>query len=170
MEWMIVLAVVILIFSILLKNVQQKGNESHAYQQKANLFSNAERSFLGVLDLAVGNEYRILGKVRVADILSPQKGMTRNNWQSAFNKISAKHFDYVLCCKKTLKVVSVIELDDKTHSKASVKSRDQFLNHACETANLKLIRFPAKSAYEVSEVKNRVMAIHSGTLETKDEK
>jgi len=154
-EWIIILTVisVIIVVIALLSKGAVKG---HVYQTKGPLFTPAERSFLGVLDSAVSDKYRIFGKVRVADVMSPKKGMDRKNWQIAFNKISAKHFDYVLCCKDTLKVIAAIELDDKSHNKKSSQVRDKFLASACGSANLKLVRFPAKSSYTISEVSETI--------------
>jgi hypothetical protein len=152
MEWIIILAIIIVVIALLSKGAV-KG---HEYQTKGPLFTPAERSFLGILDSAVSEKYRIFGKVRVADVMSPKKGMDRKNWQTAFNKISAKHFDYVLCCKDTLKVIAAVELDDKSHKKKSSQVRDKFLESACESANLKLVRFPAKASYKVCEVSEKI--------------
>jgi len=73
------------------------SDNTYRYRKQDALFSSAERSFLGILDQAVGDQYRILGKVRIADVITPEKGMNRRHWQIAFNRISAKHFDYLLC-------------------------------------------------------------------------
>lgn len=152
MEWVFLITVIFVAVALFLKGAE-KG---YAYQTKGPLFTPAERSFLGILDSAVSNDYRIFGKVRVADVISPKKGMSRKNWQTAFNKISAKHFDYALCCKNTLKVIAVIELDDISHNRKSSIARDKFLESACESANLKLVRFPAKARYIVSEVREKI--------------
>ena len=152
MEWIVVLFVVAVVIAVLFV----KGRNQYSYRIKGPLFSPAERSFLGVIDAAVSDTYRVFGKVRVADVLSPQKGMSRKHWQIAFNKISAKHFDYVLCCKDTLKIIAVIELDDKSHNKAASKNRDKLLKEACESASLTLVRFPAKASYSIAEVRQSV--------------
>ncbi|WP_293630867.1 DUF2726 domain-containing protein [Shewanella sp. CG12_big_fil_rev_8_21_14_0_65_47_15] len=70
------------------------SDNNYRYRKQDALFSNTERSFLGILDQAVGEQFRILGKVRIADVITPEKGMNRKHWQIAFNRISAKHFDY----------------------------------------------------------------------------
>lgn len=67
-----------------------------AYRQKEFL-SSAERSFLGVLNQAADDDWGVFAKMRIADVLTPAKGMSRSRWQSAFNAISAKHFDFLLC-------------------------------------------------------------------------
>ena len=149
---------VLLVLIILVVTAKKTPFGEFNYQQKKRLFTPAERSFLGVLDAAIGSEYRVMGKVRVADVLSPQKGMSRKNWQTAFNRISAKHFDYVLCDLKTLEVKAAVELDDSSHNSKSRVKRDEFLDGACESAGLPLIRIKARRNYQVGEVKNSISA------------
>lgn len=155
MEWIIVLFVLLIIVSTLLK---APATKSYNYRQSGKLFSPAERSFLGVIDQAISDKYRVFGKVRVADVITPEKGMKRKNWQIAFNKISAKHFDYVLCSKDKLEVIAVIELDDKSHNSKKAQKRDSLLENACSSAKLELIRFQAKSSYQVQAVREQIEA------------
>ena len=149
----------ILLF-VVLKLLFGKNNASgqpYKYVLNKTLFTPAERSFLGVLDLAVADQYRIFGKVRIADILLPAKGLNKSHRQIAFNKVSAKHFDFVLCNKQTLEVIAVIELaDDKSHQKARTQHRDSLIASACATAGLPLVRFAAQSSYQVTEIQQKI--------------
>jgi hypothetical protein len=78
----------------LLKKKSGKDSLDFPYQSKDVLCSPAERSFLGALDNIVGKNYRIFAKVRLADIVDVQKGLSTSAWQSAFNRISGKHLDF----------------------------------------------------------------------------
>ncbi|CAM2907580.1 DUF2726 domain-containing protein [Shewanella loihica] len=146
----------IIILTLLSRLGSSTSSRHYQYRKHKALFTPAERSFLGVLDNAVGEQYRILGKVRIADVITPEKGMTRQHWQNAFNKISAKHFDYLLCDKQTLDVIAAIELDDKSHKQAKTIARDQLVEDACRTAGLPLIRFDAKRGYHVESVRTTI--------------
>ena len=126
--------------------------ENHRYTKISCLFSPAERSFLGVLSLATGEDTQIFAKVRVADVITPTKGSPKSQWQIAFNKISSKHFDYVLCDKKDLSVMCVVELNDRSHHSKNRRERDAFLTTACQSAGLPLIMIPARRTYTVHEV------------------
>jgi hypothetical protein len=64
---------------------------------KTALFTAAERAFLGVLDEAVGQSYRIFGKVRVADVITARDDLDRRTRQTAANRTRSKHFDFALC-------------------------------------------------------------------------
>lgn len=159
MEWFIVLIIIFIIASVLIKSLPGK---EYSYQRRKTLFSAAERSFLGLLDQAVSEKYRVFGKVRVADILTPANGLSGTKRQAAFNRISQKHFDYVLCSKDKLEVIAVIELDDKSHNTKKTITRDAILEKACKSAELKLIRFKAKATYPVQAVREQIeLALNS---------
>ncbi|MAY41992.1 MULTISPECIES: DUF2726 domain-containing protein [unclassified Neptuniibacter] len=162
MEWIWIVPVMMFIALILLKTLEAKLNgdseqspaDALGYRQKKLLFSAAERSFLGVLDQAIDQDrYRVFGKVRVADLLEPQPSKNRSEWKKAFNKISAKHFDYVICTRDTLSPVCAIELDDQSHNQEKRQQRDELLESACNGAGLPLLRVPAKRTYKPEALK-----------------
>ena len=148
--FLLVIGFALLIFNYFFAKRKQKPA---SYRITGPLLTPAERSFYGVLQQAVGNSYEIHAKVRVADILTPEKGLDRSKWQIAFNKISPKHFDFVLCDPNTLSVIKVIELNDSSHKKQTRRTRDEFLTAACESANLMLYTIPAKKAYSLHELR-----------------
>lgn len=160
MGWLVLLVVVLVVFAVLAEKLKSQGHKAEGYPYNKNqvLFSPAERSFLGVLEQAVGGEYRIFGKVRVADIVSVNSMPDRSAWQRAFNRISAKHFDFVLCSKGELAVVAVIELDDKSHQQRKRQERDAFLVGLCQAISLPLVQVPAQRAYSVPELRARVLS------------
>jgi len=133
--------------------------QEFSYRLHEALFTKAEILFYQELNKAVDEKFTIFGKVRVADIITPEKGLSKSNWQKAFNKISAKHFDFVLCNKYTLKVEAVIELDDKSHRQSNRIKRDKFLNQAAQTAGLKILHFPVTSSYSTKEIQAEILRI-----------
>lgn len=166
MIWVLVIAfLLLLIAAAIFKNKKQTA--FNQYKKREVLFSPAERSFFGVLSQAVENNALIFGKVRVADVLTPVSGLPRKKWQILFNKISAKHFDFILCDKENLTILCAIELDDKSHHSKSRRIRDAFLRVACNSADFPLIQLPAKSTYNVDEIR-QILITHFS--ENTDEK
>jgi very-short-patch-repair endonuclease len=98
-------------------------------------------------------------KVRVADILQPQSGCDRSTWQRAFNKISAKHFDFVICKKEALELKCVIELDDSSHKRQDRANRDNFLNDAAQSAGLAIVHFPVKASYTAEQIQSKLSRV-----------
>jgi hypothetical protein len=155
MSWgilaIILLAVAVVFFSKLPKD-KKSNSANYPYQKLDALFTPAERSFYGVLEQIKGDSAIVLGKVRVADVIKPNKGLSRSEWQKAFNKISAKHFDFLLCKNDGLSVLCAIELDDSSHLSKNRQQRDEFLRGACEASSVPLIQVPAKAGYVIAEV------------------
>lgn len=157
MEWIVGIVVALVVVALMLTSLlRSKVSEEPGYRLRDNLVSPAERSLFGVLEQAIGTKRKIFAKVRVADVLTPQKGLDRSKWQSAFNKISGKHFDYVLCDPETLEVREVVELNDKSHKKRSRAERDEFLEKACDSAGLKLIVIQASRSYVIDDIRQQV--------------
>jgi very-short-patch-repair endonuclease len=141
---------------ILLLGSLARATSAPKYVKQEHFYSKAERSFFGVLESAIDANHRLFGKVRVADILTPQKTFSKNAWWKAFVKISSKHFDYVICDRHTLMPVAVVELDDKSHQSAKVMERDRFIDLACQQAGLPIIRFEAKARYNPGQVRAKI--------------
>ena len=160
MVWIFLVVLVVLIALIALFAIsrQRAGRDAAAppYQRLDTLFSSTERSFLGVLDQVTKHEYRVFAKVRVADVINPRKGLRKPEWQRAFNRISRKHFDFVLCNPSTLAVLCVIELNDKSHQEKSRQARDAFLQSVCEAAGVPLIMLDAKQSYAPADISAKI--------------
>ncbi len=146
---MVVVAVLFVAFRQRSEQPKQLTKKMFPYKKRKALFSPAERSFLGVLEQAVGEELRVLAKVRLADVLITEKGAGK----SAFNRISSKHIDFLLCDKSGAAPICGVELDDKSHERAERKKRDAFVEGAFRAAGLPLLRFPAKQTYALRELR-----------------
>lgn len=147
--------VIIAVLAAVIKVLVQKGKgpADYPYQKEPTLFSPAERSFLGVLEQAIGDQFRIMGKVRLADVIKVKPGLARPAWQKAFNRIQSKHLDFVACDPNDLSVQFAVELDDKSHDREDRQDRDTFLDAAMKKAGVSVVRFAAKAGYSVQEVR-----------------
>ena len=163
MSMSIILAVLVFVVLIFLAALKKKQDGSDGaigfpYQPAKTLFSEAERSFLGVLDQAVGSEHRVFGKFRVADVAMVKPGLGNSARQGALNRIAAKHFDFVVCRASDLSVVCAIELNDKSHASKRAQARDDLLANVCQAIKLPLLSVPAKQAYVLQDVRTQFLA------------
>ncbi|MDO6562706.1 DUF2726 domain-containing protein [Amphritea sp. 1_MG-2023] len=137
------------------------------YRKCGPLFTPAERSFYAVLLKAIdSDQHQVLGKVRVADVLEPQPSRNRSQWHKAFNAISAKHFDFVICKIDDLTPVAAIELDDNSHKQKNRKKRDELLMKICQQSAFPLLRIPAQYAYK-TDVLKMMLAKELASIEMK---
>ena len=130
--------------------------DAYAYEAISVLLSPAERSFFGVLQQALASNYQIFAKVRLADIVKPVRNPSRSGWQSALNRITGKHVDFVLCDTARLGIVAVIELDDRSHQRFERGMRDSLVDSALKDARIPILRVPARHAYSAVEIREQV--------------
>lgn len=170
MSWVVIAVFIVVVLAVaILKLLQKQGIQptEYPYRKLDVLFTPAERSFLGVLNQAVGENAQIFGKVRVADVIAPNKGMPRSDWQKAFNKISGKHFDFLLCAKNDLSVLCAVELNDSSHNSKKRNDRDAFLEGACQSANVPLVQIAARATYNINEIQNSLASFLPGSMTPK---
>ena len=132
--------------------------EEFPYTRNRALFSPAERSLLGALEQAVGEDYRVFGKVRVADIVSVRPTANQSSWLHAFDQISAKHFDFVLCDKKDLSIRCAIELNDETDGSRQRQERNTISEGVCRSISLPFIQIQAAREYLAIELRKNILA------------
>lgn len=153
MEILLFVAVLLVIgFIFFTKNnqspIEPKEDNLFPYFKVSALLTPAELSFYHVLKIAVSDQYDIFAKVRLADLVSVTKGMDSVEWAKAFNKIKAKHIDFVLCDKNTSEILCAIELDDQSHSQSKRQQRDDFIVKALESAKTPFVRFDVTRTYQ----------------------
>ncbi len=155
---LIVLFLIVVGVAFFLLQGKKSSPRGYPYNQQKTLLSAAERSFYGVLCRAVEGRAIVFVKVRVGDVLKTKAGLSASVRQSAFNKIAAKHFDYVLCSPDDLSIISTVELDDSSHNTLKRIKRDEFLMEACKAANLTLHRIKAKNGYNIDDVRDSLFS------------
>lgn len=148
-------AVVAAVAWMRVRGVRQGANLAVAYRRR-DFLSKGERAFFRVLQQAVGRGGLVMAKVRLADLLIPAAGVGQQGWQAAFNRISAKHIDFVICGPDDVAPRLAIELDDASHRQATRKERDAFIEEACRSAGLPLLRIPAHRDYAMQELRTQL--------------
>lgn len=150
--------VALMVVAALLKQRTTGSPKDVCYQSRPELFSPAERSFLGVLEQAVAGQFRIMGKVRLGDLIQPAKDLSPKERTTAWNRIHQKHVDFVLCLPNTLAPFGVVELDDASHQRKDRSERDAFVDKALKSAGISMVRFSARKGYAVAEVQAQLEA------------
>lgn len=163
MSWVLILVIVVVVVAGFVAVAGKKAGTGSKvgfpYVPAKALFTPAERSFLGVLDQAVGSEHRVFGKVRVSDLAAVKPGLGNAARQGALNRVAAKHFDFVVCRASDLSVVCAVELNDSSHSSKRAQVRDELLTKVCEVIGLPLFQVPAKRAYSVQELQAQLASV-----------
>jgi hypothetical protein len=138
------------------------------YQGRMALFTAAELAFYDKLKTAVGDSYQIFGKVRLADVIEPKKGLGKPARQRALDGIASKNLDFVLALPGSLNIACVIELDNSSHRKPGGVERDDFVESALARANVTLVRFQAQPMYSADEIRDSLADAFADTRELRE--
>jgi hypothetical protein len=109
--------------------------------------------------VACADRFRVFGKVRIADLISPADHLDKSEWWTEFNRIAKKHVDFVLCDRKTLEVRAVIELNDRSHKRKDRAERDELVAGAFADSGVPLRMVKARRSYSVADVRRIVNEI-----------
>jgi hypothetical protein len=121
----------------------------YPYKLTQSLLTASEKAFYGALMLAAGRRYAVFAKVRLADLC---QDLDRWADTAAFNQVSSKHVDFVLCDARTYRPVLAIELDDRSHLRANRRDRDAVVDGIYRTMGLGVFRQWVRRSYDPAAI------------------
>ncbi|MDN4501754.1 DUF2726 domain-containing protein [Alteromonadaceae bacterium BrNp21-10] len=155
------LAIMLMILLIVVAVVAIKFNDTglaFPFTKKNNLFTPVERNFLELLDEAVGKQYRIICRVRLADVLSVRKGTDKKLSQTAVIKANTKQLDFVLCDRTDLSPVIAVDLVHSNGKNNYKTQRDWFVSSSLEAARIPHLRIKVRSGYKAQDIRECIDA------------
>jgi hypothetical protein len=121
------------------------------YVSRQTLLTPGESGFYPALVAAVPRGIMICPKVRLADLVDCRWGNRK-----AFQRIAAKHVDFVLADPDTCRILLAIELDDRSHLRKDRRQRDRFLNDALASAGIPLLRVRTSRRYDQRDLREAI--------------
>ncbi len=123
--------------------------ESYPFRAKETLMSESELDFFKVLECVIPDNTMIAPKVRLGDVI----GCSESDWHAGHGpRISAKHLDFVLIERGSSRILTCIELDDRSHDRPERRERDAFLEKALAAAQVPLLRVKVARTYSQNEL------------------
>jgi len=163
---LVTLVVVAAVGSALFKATLAKGKNTEPdtrFKAKALLTPN-ELEFLARLELAIP-EYRFCPQVSMGALLDP--AVSRKDQKTYFRlrgMFSQKIVDFVMQDRKTGHIVSIIELDDRTHDAQKDAKRDVML----ASAGYRVVRWNSKIKPDPATIRSELLPPASVANRTSD--
>jgi Protein of unknown function (DUF2726) len=110
------------------------------------LLTKTEARFQAVLQSLSNGRCHLLCKPRLADFLDHGRDLV------AFNKISQKHVDFLVCRPGDWMPMLAIELDDASHRRPEVKQRDIFVNAVFAQVGIPLVRIDVHEMTQLEQL------------------
>lgn len=145
----VVLAVLLAgVVAVQFKTAKGKGRTG-AYRRRKFMTDN-EEEFFGRLVVALPDHY-IFPQVAMSALLDTASNDKRTAHSDRL-RIALQRVDYVVSTRRC-EVVAVVELDDKTHSRAKDELRDARL----EQAGIRTVRFQARHKPKVEAIRTMIL-------------
>lgn len=158
MELIIVLLVVLAVLAAVVVNRFIHHGNPFPFHKRTQLFTHVERSFLQLLERAVGGQYKIINRVKLADILELKDNADSKTRRAALLKLNAKYLDYVLCNTDDMSIVAVIDLVNNANKEGHKAVPDWFVSGALEASGIPYIRMKIKAGYTVADIQQGLAA------------
>lgn len=146
---LLVLAVLVVAALAAKSKSTKKTSRTGIYRQR-KLMSDNEEEFFGRLVVALPDHY-IFPQVAMSALLDAASS-DKKEAHSDRMSIAQQRVDYVVCTRRC-EVVAVVELDDKTHSRAKDELRDARL----EQAGIRTVRFQARHKPKVEAIRAMIL-------------
>ena len=131
----------------------QRRQGSRQYQYgPAPIMTPTELRFFTVLCDAVP-ECHVFPQVSMAGVIAPVGLASEKDRLWAIRAIAQKRLDFVLCRRDNMEVLSVVELDDKSHDSAAAQARDRERDAYLQGAGLTMTRFDCRKWPSVSQIR-----------------
>lgn len=121
--------------------------------RKTQLFSPVEHQFLDMIERAVGNEFRVMCRVRLTDVLSLRRNTNKKMAKSALIKATGKQLDYVLVSKTDMTPVLALDLVHNMGPEGHKTKRDFFVTGALDSAGIPHARIKARHGYKIEDIR-----------------
>lgn len=126
----------------------------HPYTRLTPWLSPAEKSLFIALEQVLAKQpYRLLVKVRLADILKPDENLTAKEHQAAIERLAQKRVDFVICERDSFAVLGVIKLLREAR-KLDTQIRSRFVASALEAAGIPLLELFTQETYELTPLRH----------------
>ncbi len=134
------------------------GKAEVIYAPKHYFYTNSERKFLASLIRALGDQYLIMGKIQVSDLINLQKDLPFKKKVQAYNQLRRQQVDFVLCDRRTTRILAAIQLINPSTTLQNDFVGFGFLDKIFKIAELPLLRFYKKNYYDISELRYSVQS------------
>jgi hypothetical protein len=153
----VAITAVVVVVAVVLLVVLMRRAAAYPYRAVDFLLSTTEGEFLAALRQALGADYEVYPKVRLAELIDVRKGLTRKQRTDALEHIAGRHVGFVVCNRETHAIRGVVELEVGGGRRSGRRGRVPFLDAALAAAHVPLLRVPMESSYATAELRDRVL-------------
>lgn len=149
-----VACVFVLLLVIWSRNSGKNKLPRPVYQKKMSLFNADDQRFYRTLLEAVGDDYIVFSKIRISDIIIPQKGSHGQAIDSGYAQVANLCFDFVLLEPQNFGIACLVLAQEKLDF-----AKQENLQAICDAVALPLACFSLKKSHSAGEVRDNLLQL-----------
>lgn len=153
---LIIIITIIVIISYILRFFLK---DKFPYDKCESVVTDTEKIFLFILLSIIKEDYYVLAKVRLADVVKVRPGT--KEYIKHFSKIQSKHLDFVVVDINSFEPLLAIELDDPSHLRDTAKERDAIKDEILHAANIPILRIKTERKYNINKIRDEIFDLIS---------
>ncbi|MDP5135875.1 DUF2726 domain-containing protein [Rheinheimera baltica] len=158
MEFVLLLILLLVIIVAMVASRFIDNGNPFPVQKKTTLFSPVERSFMLLLEKAVAADYKVLNRVKLADVIELKNVANAKARNATLAKLNAKYLDFVLCDPTDMSIVAVLDLVNNSNKDGHKAVPDWFVNGTLDAAGIPYLRLKIQAGYTPADIQAAIAA------------
>lgn len=159
-----ILLVLAVALALLVFWIKRRRAAQGPYLLVDSLLTPAERAFAQAMEQAIGGRYRLLAKVRLAELFAVDLPVNSKSWQLAVDELAGRQADFVVCDSHSFAPLALVELRDPAQGRRGRVEHDDWLVGVCRKVGVPVLVVEARTSYSQLELK-RHLAVALATEE-----
>jgi hypothetical protein len=126
------------------------------YRRVETLFGAGEAALFRALEEAVGAGFRVLAKVRLADLLEIDARPRSARWRRAFARVADLRVDFLVCVRASGRILGVVALETEGGGDPARPGGPHFVEQALTQAGIPVVRLAEATAYDQAQVRDQL--------------
>ena len=128
--------------------------DANPYERSRTLFSPIHSTLFDLLEKAIDNRYRILGKVRLTDVVDVRADLSQKQRIAALKRLPPSRLDFVICERDSTFILGAVMVDEDNGEPGTQRSlQESALDNFLTTVGIPVARISSRRDYSVEDLR-----------------
>lgn len=148
----------LLIANLLLQLLRAAGSGvvGYPFERRPGFLSLEERVCLSSIEAAAGDDFRVLVKVSLAQVVQPEEDLGRRKRAKASQRLRGKIVDFLVCSMSDGYPLCAILAREDPNSRAVTRELE-VIERICRAAGLPMLTLALQDHYEITDIRRSLL-------------